>query len=538
MNTPFCIFVSSVQKELAEERRALKSFVAGDPLLRRFFEVFLFEDIPASGRSADDVYLEQVDRCTVYVGLFGNNYGEPGADSPSPTEREFNRATAATKPRFVFVKGTNDDSRHPRMRALIQKAGDQLIRRRFVGIPDLTAGLYASLVEHLCRTGTIQQGPFDRAACHNASLADISEEKVSRFLARAKKARGYALDPGTALQDALIHLNLVNAGYPSNAAILLFGGQPQRFLQSSEIKCLHFHGTEVRKPIPSYQVYKGDLFQLVEQSVDFVMGKLDRAVGTRARSNDAPVTYEIPPDAVAEAIVNAVAHRDYTSNASVQVMLFSDRLEIWNPGELPPTLTTASLRRPHSSVPHNPLIAEPLFLARLIERAGTGTLDMIALCAEAGLKPPEFRQDAGSFVLTLWRPAKKKSPARRSESGPSQARVRSESRSESRSEWWMSRAGWRPGWKSESVHYRVMVAVQHDPASRSTIAEALGHKSVTGALRQALADLMKSGFIKYTVPEKPNSRLQKYVALKSVRNGTSRSRIKKSKTKGTAKGAR
>jgi len=47
---------------------------------------------------------------------------------------------------------------------------------------------------------------------------------------------------------------------------------------------------------------------------------------------EAPVAYEIPPEVISEAIVNAIAHRDYTSNASVQVMLFSDRLEVWNPG--------------------------------------------------------------------------------------------------------------------------------------------------------------------------------------------------------------
>ena len=62
------IFVSSVQKELVAERQAIKAFVAGDSLLRRFFDVFLFEDIPASDRRADDVYLEEVDRCAIYVG--------------------------------------------------------------------------------------------------------------------------------------------------------------------------------------------------------------------------------------------------------------------------------------------------------------------------------------------------------------------------------------------------------------------------------------------------------------------------------------
>jgi len=95
-------------------------------------------------------------------------------------------------------------------------------------------------------------------------------------------------------------------------------------LPAAEVKCLHFHGTEIRKPIPSYQIYKGPVFHQVDEAVDFVMSKLARAVGTRAKGPEAPVEYELPKGAVAEAIVNAVAHRDYSSNAGVQVMLFAE----------------------------------------------------------------------------------------------------------------------------------------------------------------------------------------------------------------------
>ncbi len=190
-------------------------------------------------------------------------------------------------------------------------------------------------------------------------------------------------------------------GYPTNAAVLLFGTKPQRFFPTSEIKCAHFHGTEVAKPIPSYQTYKGNLFQLVDQAIDFVMSKIAAHVGTRSESAQAPVTYEIPRDVVAEAIVNAVAHRDYTSHASVQVMLFADRLEIANPGELPRSLTLESLRHPHNSVPRNPLIAEGLYLTQYIERMGTGTGDMIRLCKAAGLPEPEY-SIRGGFLTTIW----------------------------------------------------------------------------------------------------------------------------------------
>jgi ATP-dependent DNA helicase RecG len=85
------------------------------------------------------------------------------------------------------------------------------------------------------------------------------------------------------------------------------------------------------------------------------------------------------------------------------VRLFADRLEVWNPGRLPDTLTLESLRGDHPSVPHNPLIAESLYLTRYIERVGSGTQAMIGLCREAGLPEPQFEQRGGFFVVTLWR---------------------------------------------------------------------------------------------------------------------------------------
>jgi ATP-dependent DNA helicase RecG len=396
------IFISSVQKEFAKERAALRDYLHGDPLLRRFFDVFLFEDIPATDRQADDVYLAEVEQCDIYVGLFGQEYGSEDKRGLSPTHREFNLATRLGKHRLVFVKGADDKDKTPKMQALIRKAGNQVIRRRFATLSELVAVLYASLVKYLEEKDLIRTGPFDASFCRNAEIADLDEEKIRSFLALARRARGFPLSEDATPMEVLIHLNLLDKGRPSNASILLFGKQPQRFLISSEVKCAHFHGIEVTKPIPSYQVYKGTVFELVDRAVDFVMSKIDLAVGTRALSTQAPVAYEIPLEVVREAIVNAVAHRDYTSNGSVQVMLFSDRLEVWNPGTLSPPLTIEKLRQPHASLPHNPLLAEPLYLTKYIERMGTGTGDMIKRCRKAGLREPAF-SIPGGFVATVYR---------------------------------------------------------------------------------------------------------------------------------------
>jgi ATP-dependent DNA helicase RecG len=486
---PLRIFISSVQKEFAEERAALRDYLRGDALLRRFFEPFLFEETPAADRRADELYLDEVERCDLYVGLFGNDYGVEDAAGLSPTHREFDLATRLRKHRLIFVKGADDRQKHRSMQTLIRQAGAQVIRRRFVSAAELIAGLYAALVQYLESRELIRTGPFDSAPCPKATLADLNEERMAWFLRQARRARGFPLPEEATPKELLTHLNLLDDGRLTHAAVLLFGMQPQRFLPSSEVKCAHFHGTEVAKPIPSYQVYKGTVFDLVDQAVDFVMSKINLWVGTRVAGPQAPVAYEIPRDVVAEALVNAVAHRDYTSTGSVQVMLFADRLEVWNPGALPPSLTLDMLREPHGSVPGNPLLAEPLYLTQYIERMGTGTGDMIRRCREAGLPEPEFSMSDG-FVITIRRTVQQRI---------GEASGRPESQPES-----------RPESQPESLERRVLGLLADGPLSKSELSSRLGQKEVSGHLNQVIRVLLADQTVEYTRPEKPTSRLQKY----------------------------
>jgi len=378
----------------------------------------------------------EVRRCDIYVGLFGDSYGFEDAEGISPTEREFDQATVSGKYRLIYVKGIGDENRHPKMRALIGKAQAGLIRKRFNDAAELVPGLYAALVQYLEEKQLIRTGPFDAAPCPQATLEDLDPERMAWFIRTARTTRRFPLPEDAAPRELLEHLNLLDAGQVTNGAILLFGAEPHRFLISSEIKCAHFHGTEVAKPIPSYQVYKGTVFDLVDAAVDFVLSKINLSVGTREVSTQAPVRYEIPKEVVTEAIVNAVAHRDYTSNGSVQVMLFTDRLEVWNPGALPPSLTLEKLRVAHGSVPGNPLLAEPMYLTGHIERMGTGTPDMIRRCREAGLPEPEFTVTDG-FKIIVYRPrlVDQPRPGSRPESRPeSQPESQPESPPESQPE--------------------------------------------------------------------------------------------------------
>ena len=403
------VFISSVQQEFAKERRLLCDYIRTDALLGQFFVPFIFEDMPASEVSAQKAYLAQAAECHIYIGILGIHYGYEDAEGVSPTEREYDIATVHFAHRLIYMLRT-DVPRHPKEQVFINKVEQDVVRRSFATYDELRTAVYNSLIDYLVQKEIIRRVPFDAAAHQVATYEDIDVERVRTFVNKAKEKRNFPLTFADGMDKIFsgIHV-LTDDGRLTNSALLLFGKDPQRFFRTSEVRCAQFYGTKIEKPIRNYQVFSGSLFEMIDKAVGFVMSRIDARVGTRDHSVDAPVDYELPESAVAEAIANAVAHRDYTSNASVQVMLFRDRLEIWNPGKLPNGFTVQKLHEVHSSEPTNPVIAHPLFLAGYIEHLGTGTTDMIAACEQYGLRTPEFRQ-AEDFRTIIYRKEKVSDP--------------------------------------------------------------------------------------------------------------------------------
>lgn len=402
------IFVSSVQKEFAKVRKQFKRFVSKNPALRRLFDTFVFEeDVVACDRRTDELYIDELRKCDIYIGLIGNEYGYEDAEGVSPTEREFDEATRLGLTRLMFVLGKNNDGRVTKEAAFLRKVSDTLIRARCEDESELLPEIYASLDGLIFEQGGYRMGPFDASLCEGATLGDIDDNKVAWFVDRARRLRNADIEEGMSVESVLRHLKLYSpevTGGLTNSAILLFGRDPQRFCISSEVKCVQWHGRERHKPMLSYQIYKGTLFDMADAAVAFVLSKLDLRVGTRSKGTEAPREYEIPVSAVAEAIINAIAHRDYTSAGSVQVELYSDRLVVRNPGAINPALSKDELFVEHASYPNNSLIADQLYQTKHIEKFGTGLTDLIHDCRAAGLKDPEIDDSRSEFVITIWRP--------------------------------------------------------------------------------------------------------------------------------------
>lgn len=245
--------------------------------------------------------------------------------------------------------------------------------------------------------------PFYIARTHGAEIADISKDSLAWFIERAKHERDYTFSGSGGIDDILKQLVLKDGTHLLNAALMLFGTEPQRFCPSAVVKCSYYYGTEVVRPIPSHQVFSGTLFQQVDEAVGFVLSKLDRSVGGRQERPVAKVKMEIPNEAITEIIVNAVVHRDYDSAGSVQIALFADRVEVINPGGLPEQLTISDLSKRHVSIPVNPFLARPFFLAGYINQLGYGTQNVIKWCRKAHLPEPMFEQLNQQFSVTIWR---------------------------------------------------------------------------------------------------------------------------------------
>lgn len=396
------LFISSVQHEFEAERLEIATYIRQDAVMGRFFEPFLFEELPAKDVSAQQAYLAEVTETDVYLGLFGRDYGYEDAEGVSPTEREYDCATVNHKYRVVLIKDSTD--RHPKEKALIKKAEQDVVRNMFGSMEELKSAVYAALVHYLVLRGFLHYGPFDTAWHLEATLDDLDKEKIRWWTGMAREKRNYPI----AYSEENVHrilnsLHLISDdGKVSNAALLLFAKDTQKWFVSALVKCVQFYGTKVQKPLASQQIYGGSVFEVVDQAVAFVMSHIDARVGERTASAQVNVEYELPVQAVTETIVNAVVHRDYTSTGSVQVMLFRDRLEVWNPGRLPKGMTVEKLSGEHSSLPVNPLLANPVYLAGYIEQVGTGTNDVIDRCVELGLRTPEYHQEE-DFRVVIWR---------------------------------------------------------------------------------------------------------------------------------------
>ena len=378
--------------------------VSDNPQLARFFSTFAFEfDVPASDKRTDEVYLAELAVSDLYVGIIGNDYGGLTSDGVSATESEYDEATRLGIPRFIFVKGSSDKMRDPRERNFLRKVSPGLIRVRFENTEELLAALTESLDRYLAENKVVYAG-FTYEEEPVGKWEELDEDKIRWFVRTAREKRGFPFPVDAPVEKVLKHLKMVTDGVPNRAAMLCFGKDAHLYATSPGVKCILWYGKERRKPAGSYKWFEGNLFEVSDKAIEFIKEKLDLRIGGHTLGAQSDDTFEIDEKVVAEMVNNGIAHRDYTSSATVQVELFRDRLTVFSPGPMHRDMRFEMLAEDHQSYATNPIIAHALFYVKYIEEIGSGTVDMFDLCKATGLRPPTFDIDARHFTVTVYRP--------------------------------------------------------------------------------------------------------------------------------------
>lgn len=242
---------------------------------------------------------------------------------------------------------------------------------------------------------------FDIGICKNITFKDINKEKLKEFLKKAHIERGLAINPSSSIEEILMRLKLLQNRKITNSAVLLFANNPQDFFIQAKVKCVRFKGTGVTGTMIDMKDIGGNLFEQVLEVEKFIFNHISLTSWIEEGKIERQEKWEYPPKAIREALTNAVVHRDYRSSSKVQIRIFDDRIEFWNPGILPEGWTIETLKGKHESKPFNPIISETFFWIRYIEEVGTGTNKIIDWCKEWGLPEPNFEYLGSSVVITL-----------------------------------------------------------------------------------------------------------------------------------------
>ncbi|WP_223834182.1 ATP-binding protein [Spirosoma profusum] len=242
---------------------------------------------------------------------------------------------------------------------------------------------------------------FDDVVEPKARLEDLDPAAIQAFEQRGmERQRLDQHEPlRTGLSTFLDNLNLTDGERGlKRAALVLFGKHPMRFILGAHIKIGRF-GQDATD-LKFQDELSGDGFRLAERTLQLLDSKyLPGLVSYQGLYRQERLPY--PPDAIREALLNAIMHKDYFGGP-IFVWVYDDRLVFFNEGSLIEGLTLADLQQPHSSRRRNPTLAMAMFRGGLVETWGRGTLKMIAECRAWGLPDPLFEDKQGGFWVTFF----------------------------------------------------------------------------------------------------------------------------------------
>jgi len=416
------VFVSSVEKELGDERLIVDNLIQTDPFLQKHCSPVLYEFEPASPADALEECLELVAKSQIYILMIWKEYGHE-TKGLSSTHWEYRRAKESNIPVLAFIRGPANLKREAGTEAfLAELKDDNFKRKRFGNVIELQKEVRAALVKLLDeRFGVAPTSDEDEIAEHTIEATSTFESQLLRHVPlsvldldvgrnliaaaegkEAEKLSDAEVLAGLALRGLIRH-DLDGGDYFATAAgVALLGKDPSAVFPHCRMAADAYRGTELDGDPRDQEEIRGPMPHVVERAMDFIERNTRhpmRVVGlNRVRLDEYPV------EALREALVNALAHRNYEDGTRrIMIEVFADRAVISSPG-LPP-ITLARLRSGnYKPCSRNPVIAQCLSYFHRIEERGSGFRRMRDSMLNHGLEEPKLGTNTGYFQVTFTGP--------------------------------------------------------------------------------------------------------------------------------------
>ncbi len=240
---------------------------------------------------------------------------------------------------------------------------------------------------------------WDDVPLPGVGVSDLDGRTLDEFRRRAAASGRLAGDILDESDSGVIEkLRLREGEYLKRAAVLLFHPEPGILVRDAYVKIGCFRGAELL----FQDVIEGDLFTQVDRTMDLLYSKYSRGLVSYDGVYRVE-TFPVPRQAMREAVINAVIHRDYADPVPIQIRVYDDRIILWNPGHLPADWTVERLSHEHASRPYNPGIAYAFLRAGMIEARGRGIGRIASACEAAGNPRPEWKIEPGGGLWLEFR---------------------------------------------------------------------------------------------------------------------------------------
>lgn len=258
-----------------------------------------------------------------------------------------------------------------------------------------------TMYEERLRQRSPEKYRWDAQIADAYSIEDLDEDLLRRVVRSGiNNGRIHASAANDSVDQLLDRLELLKDGKVTNAAMVLFAKKIRDYSQI-ELGMACFRGTTKSIFVDS-KFAAGNFFYMLDSGITFLMNNLK--IGGKVVGLLREEKLELPIEAMREALINALCHRQIErSMTNVTLAIFDDRVEISNPGCLPPEIPVEKIKEPHKSYPRNRSIAQVLYQTAYLERWGSGVQRILEICKEYGVPEPEWKATPFEVTVTFWR---------------------------------------------------------------------------------------------------------------------------------------